>query len=194
MSNVVTKEDFDFDVLGLQGRDLVSGSRGTITSITESRSGSIQIAIEPKGFFGRPIDTFSYDFQQVEVFKEKSIQSRFKSRLPVIKTKPAFKLGERVKDLVSDATGFVIRRTTYMNGCILYTVLPDGEKKIAEALHIFQPLLESAQSDSDKDLTVGWDALNEEVVETAPDESETKPAKARTGGPAERSINSSSAL
>lgn len=194
-TTIINDKTKNFDVLGLQGKDLVQGVRGTITAITETRSGSVQITIEPKSLFGRLIDAYAYDYQQVEVYEEGSYKARFKKRLPVIKATPEFKLGELVKDKVSDTKGIVIRRTTYMNGCICYTILPEGEKNTKEALHIFQPLLESAQADAEKDLTVDWNIYGEKVEEVKPTETKEEAiGQRKPGGPATKAVSSSQAM
>ncbi|MFY0656310.1 MAG: hypothetical protein JXR12_06140 [Neptunomonas phycophila] len=195
---IITDKTKNFDVLGLQGKDLVQGVRGTITAITETRSGSVQLTIEPKSFMGRLIDAYGYDFQQVEIYKEGSFDARFRKRLPVIKAVPEFKLGERLKDKVSETEGIVIRRTTYMNGCICYTILPEGEKNTKEALHIFQPLLESVQADAEKDLTVDWniygDSSKPEVKKQVTESKDEVIGQRKPGGPATKSVSSSQVM
>ena len=175
----------NFDVLGLQARDRVSGVYGSITAVSESLSGQIQITIEPLSTDNTSTPTYSYDHHQIDVFKAGSFAARYNRRMVVNHTEPKFKLGERVQSLLNQKTGVINTRVTYLNGCILYSIHPTDN---TEAFFVFQPLIQSIHDDSDdsnnllSDINVLGYLVNDPEIEK-------EKSNNFSGGPTVQSIN-----
>jgi hypothetical protein len=109
--------------LGMVVRDPGTGLTGIASLKAELMSGSIQYAVQPEGD-GKTMpeamfcDDFLLEYVGIGVSK----------RTPTPDENATFRLGEELKDTVTGFQGIAIDRTTYLNGCVHYTVQPQKQK------------------------------------------------------------------
>lgn len=106
--------------LGSQVRDIVTGYEGIAFQKVELLSGTSQIAVQPKcDKDGKYQDGINIDEQTLEVIgagiSDRAVQ-------PV---QTHFALGQRVRDTVSGFEGTVVSKTTFLNGCVYFSVVPE---------------------------------------------------------------------
>lgn len=172
------------DVLGLKGKDLITGNKGVIESTNYSFVGNIQYGIALKARLGNVNpDTYSYDYQQVKVYKE----SFLNKRMPIIPAIPKFALGQPVAcTTTSKVYGYIHRISIFANGCVAYTINQFEVDKIeASTQHLmFEPMLTAITEDDPSYENVTNfidDAAIQLPVQYQPDTSEKRKT---SGGPA----------
>lgn len=109
--------------LGMIVRDPGTGLTGIASLKAELLSGSIQYAIQPEGD-GKtmPEAMFCDDFLLEYVGEGVS------KKTPTPDEAATFRLGEELEDTVTGFKGYAIDRTTYLNGCVHYTLQPHKQK------------------------------------------------------------------
>jgi hypothetical protein len=120
--------------LGMTVKDPASGLIGIANMKAELISGSVQYAIQPvgdgksmpEGFF---VDDFMLEFVDDGVSK----------RAPAPDAAARFVLGEDLQDTISGFRGIAVQRTTYLNGCVHYTLQPEERRKSLVAKLVGEP-------------------------------------------------------
>lgn len=113
--------------LGMKVRDPASGLIGIAGHKTQLISGTIQFAIQAEGDGSTvPAAYFVDDF--LLEFVDDGISAKCPPEAPA-----DFPLGVELKDGITGFTGIAIERTTYINGCVHYTIQPEDTKKSAIA-------------------------------------------------------------
>jgi hypothetical protein len=111
------------ELLGLYVRCTLTGVVGYASSKNEHLSGNIQYGVQPKSndWLVMP-DAWSIDTHSLEpIAGEKGVA--------VIPARAAdIPVGARVRDKVSGFVGIAVSKTTYINGCVGYTVVPPVTK------------------------------------------------------------------
>jgi hypothetical protein len=110
--------------LGMTVRDPATGLTGIATFRSEQMSGTVQIAIVPQGDGstipeGHFVDDFMLEF----------VDDGVSARAPAADTTAKFRLGEKLKDTVTGLTGIAVDRTTYLNGCVHFSLMPEAKKE-----------------------------------------------------------------
>ena len=112
------------EYLGKHVLDRTSGLRGFATQHIEKFNGSVQYSVQPYDEDGKSyIDAFWVD----EAFLE---LTNYTTPMTVTKppSKPAYKVGVKIKDIISEKEGYVTAIITHVNGCTYYLVEnKDGE-------------------------------------------------------------------
>lgn len=103
--------------LGYMYRDRLSGFTGTAAAIIEMLGGTVQVSlVKNKPDCDKPEDWHAFDYQTLEPVQTDE-------PFECIPPEPqVFKLGHRVKDVISGVVGVAKTRLTYMNGCVFYTI------------------------------------------------------------------------
>lgn len=116
--------------IGQQMRDKVTGFAGIAATKTEFLTGNQQFTLQPMagGLFGR--DSQSFDVFQLEYAG---------AGTPAVEAPEdtGIELGWKVKDIVSGMVGIATLKTTFLNGCIYYTVTPEAAKGAVEIKDVF---------------------------------------------------------
>lgn len=117
--------------LGRFLRDSVSGFVGMASSRAEYLTGNIQYGLQPPATDGTVPDAICIDAHQLEaVPNERMVEA-------ITPVAPHFDLGLKVKDVITDFEGLLVRRTTFLNGCVYYTIVkPAKGKEQAEEMFI----------------------------------------------------------
>lgn len=108
--------------LGQRMRDKVSGFIGVADVCTEFLTGNIQYSLVPP----TPLKAGTAEAGKPKVFDAFQLEYVADHIEPI--APPAdtgIVLGEKVKDIVSGVTGIATLKSTFLNGCIYYTVVPD---------------------------------------------------------------------
>lgn len=120
--------------LGSTCTDKATGYTGVAVSKVELLNGNVQYAIVPKA---KP-DSGDYpaginlDADQLAVVDE-GISADAKCAAST-----DLKVGEKVKDLVTGMSGIIIHKTTFLNGCVYFTVSVKDVKK--DPTELFLPV------------------------------------------------------
>lgn len=110
--------------LGSKVKDMVSDFTGTATSRHTSHTGEVQIGITPKVSKKSPEELpRSSSFDQVQV---KVVGVGLSKTTPAIPKTFGFELGEEVECLITGYRGVAVTRHDYMNGCVMFKVVPKG--------------------------------------------------------------------
>ena len=123
--------------LGSTCVDKATGYTGVAVSKVELLNGNVQYAIVPKANpdSGDYPAGINLDGDQLSVVDE-GISADAK---PAAKTD--LQVGEKVKDLITGMSGIIIRKTTFFNGCVYFTVsVKDTKKDPAELFHSVERL------------------------------------------------------
>ena len=158
--------------LGQEVKCVVTGLTGTVTQRIEKFNGSIQFAVQPKNEDGRTVlEATVLDHQYLEVIgdglKDKVIEH----------VETDIKLGQELKDKVSDFRGIAMEKAIFINGCVYFWVVP------------------KSQPNDDGKAPVGT-YLSVERLEVVGDgllKSAAKPSVKSPGGPS-RSVKAASAI
>lgn len=106
-------------ILGNTLRDKVSGFTGVATSKTDFMTGNVQYSLQPPIKDGGALpESVGFDAHQLETVVPNA------TVIPFIEA-PAdtgILLGEKVKDQVTGVEGIAVRRHTFLNGCIYYSI------------------------------------------------------------------------
>ncbi|UUZ75454.1 hypothetical protein LP414_27445 [Polaromonas sp. P1(28)-13] len=116
--------------LGNTVHDITTGIQGVATSKVEFLTGNVQYAVQPKGKEdGAYVDALSYDTHQLDF-----VDVGIAARVTPAPAETGITLGEKVQDIVTKFAGIATRKTTFMNGCIYYSVQGevDGENQSKE--------------------------------------------------------------
>lgn len=110
--------------LGMIVRDPATGLTGVANMKSQLISGTIQIAIVPEGDGktmpdGHFIDDFMLEYVGEGVSK----------KAPTEDPNAKFGLGVELEDTISGFKGLAVERTTYLNGCVHYTLQSRERKK-----------------------------------------------------------------
>lgn len=108
--------------LGVIARDLVSGLTGTASAKVEMLNGNVQWNVMPKGDGLELKGGNCVDFHMLEV-----IGKGVADKVPVPPSSDIM-LGNEVEDLVTGFKGTVTERTTFLNGCVYFHVVPKAKK------------------------------------------------------------------
>jgi hypothetical protein len=102
-------------------RDKVSGFIGTADVCTEFLTGNVQYSLVP------PINpTDKVEAGKPKVFDSYQLEHIADHLEPIAPPEnTGIVLGEKVKDIVSGVTGIATLKSTFLNGCVYYTVVPD---------------------------------------------------------------------
>lgn len=104
--------------LGNTCREITTDIEGVAVSKTEYMTGNVQFVLQQKpkadGAFIEPV---GYDAHQLDY-----VNAGIAARVTAAPTDTGIVLGQKVRDLVTDFAGIAVRKTTFMNGCIYYTV------------------------------------------------------------------------
>jgi len=116
--------------LGQQMRDKVSGFAGIATTETEFMTGNVQFSLQPPagGIFGAAAQSF--DVHQLEY-------AGVGTNVVQAPADTGIELGFKVKDIVSGVSGIATQKTTFLNGCIYYAVVPEAAKDATEIKDFF---------------------------------------------------------
>jgi len=152
--------------LGNLVKDLVTKFIGYTVLKAELLSGTIQWGIQPE------VEAGSKEIPKamfIDEFMLEVLEQGFADNLPAIDNRVTIKLGEKVKDKVTGATGIATEKVTFQNGCVQFAIITglnkDGEQSVLQIDH--------------KRLERVGDGLSKEQKKTQDD----APPKARTGGP-----------
>lgn len=111
--------------IGCTARDIVTGFVGTVARRQELLNGNVQYCLQPKcSDNGSLPDALSFDYQTVEYVDDGV------SHMRVIPGETSIKLGMKVRDKASGFEGVATMKTTFLNGCIYFDVVPrikDGQ-------------------------------------------------------------------
>lgn len=113
--------------LGCVARDKVTGVNGVVIAHCELLHNCDRFTLQPKGLGkdGKPFETRSCDVLSLEYVGP----SRHAVTPPTARPEASRpQLGDAVKDGLSGATGIVVRRTTWDNGCLRVVVQPQKLK------------------------------------------------------------------
>jgi len=104
------------EYLGKTVRDRISGVTGIADQYIEKLSCASQYAIQPLGDGKTLPDSWAFDVINLEVVDG-----------PTIDVVPAdasvvVKLGDKVRDVIVGTEGVAVKRATYINGCVFFTV------------------------------------------------------------------------
>lgn len=153
--------------LGYTARDKVSGFTGVAHSRLEFLTGNVQYSLQPPAKDGVLPDLIAFDEHQLEEVPGAAVPSI----APPADT--GVKLGEKVKDIVSQVEGIATRRVIFLNGCVYYTVQDVKANKDGSIVEHF----------------LEWKRLERTGAGvTAKIAKRDEPAKVRTGGPNTRGM------
>lgn len=112
--------------LGHLAKDKVSGFTGIAVTQTDFLSGNVQFTLQPQvDEKGAEVPAQVFDAHQME-----SLGPVNTIKVIAAPADTGIKLGEKVKDIVSTVEGIAIRRATFLNGCVYYSVeIPTTAKK-----------------------------------------------------------------
>lgn len=109
--------------LGAGVKDMATGVKGTVSSISVELNGNCRISIQPTTTDNKLVDSVLVDEATVEVVEEGiSAKAREPLESPV-------RPGQMVKDIASGARGMVSMVTWHLNGCIYINVVSDTPDK-----------------------------------------------------------------
>lgn len=161
-------------VLGNYVRDATTGFTGIATQFIEMLSGNVQLAVQPQLPEGTTHvadsaipPALSIDLVQLDYV---SVGIADRATPPTPQT---IRLGEEVEDMVSGLVGIVVARTSFINGCVYYTVQPkQTAKQKEEGTFTGDAFLPSQR------LKIMGNGIAEEVAPAT-----AAPAERRPGGP-----------
>lgn len=110
--------------LGMVVRDPASGLTGIANMKSQMISGTIQIAIVPQGD-GKTMP----DGHFVDDFMLEYVGEGVSKKAPAEDIGATFGLGVELEDSISGFKGLAVERTTYLNGCVHYTLQSRERKK-----------------------------------------------------------------
>ena len=115
--------------LGSVCSDKATGYTGTVCSKTEMLNGNVQYSVIPpakKDSTDYPAG-ISLDGAQLEVVEAGVSEIAGKPNLV------ALQIGEKAKDIITGMSGIVFSKTTFLNGCVYFTMsIKDKDKDPAE--------------------------------------------------------------
>lgn len=110
--------------LGMKVRDPATGLVGIAIYKTLLISGTVQYAIQPQGS-GDDIPKAHF----VDDFMLEFVDDGVSAQAPEEDPNANFDLGEELQDTISGFKGIAVERTTYLNGCVHYTLQPKAKNK-----------------------------------------------------------------
>jgi hypothetical protein len=119
--------------IGRTVRDKVTGFTGIAQAMTEFMTGNVQLGVQPPAKDGSLPESIAMDIHQLEDAPGASVD--------VIAPPPTHqlpKLGEKFEDIVSGVVGIAVRRTTFINGCVYYTIQSPPTKDGSIIEHFFE--------------------------------------------------------
>lgn len=108
--------------LGNTIRDAVTGFTGTAFQYMEEMNGNLRWTIQPKAKDNDFPEAYMIDANMVDYVDE-----GLASRVPPIPETP-FKIGDKVRHIMSGYTGVIANRTVFINGCVVFGVVADAKK------------------------------------------------------------------
>lgn len=110
--------------LGRTVRDAITGFTGIATQRCDHLSGNVQYAIQPQGKDDSSYpDAMFLDYHTLDVVDE-GLSDR---ATPVADTEIV--LGQKVRDKATGFVGIATMKTSYLNGCVHFGVLPEVRKE-----------------------------------------------------------------
>ncbi len=109
--------------LGMKVRDPVSGLIGIATFKSEQISGTVQYAVTPQGDGDKV-----HDGNFIDDFMLEHVDDGVSARTPAADPNAKFVLGAELEDTITGFKGIATDRTTYINGCVHYTLTPQARK------------------------------------------------------------------
>lgn len=154
--------------LGNTVRDIATGMQGFATSKVEFMTGNVQFIVQPPVKDGAFVDGLGFDAQQLDY-----VDDGIASRVTPAPKETGIVLGSKVKDIVTGYAGIATRKTTFLNGCVYFTVIApiDKDGSIKEDFVEFKRLE-----------TVGEGVIDKIAKKLAKD----APAALKSGGPVTR--------
>lgn len=155
--------------LGSEVCDAITGFTGIVTQRCDHMNGNIQYAVQPKSFEGANYpEAMFIDYHTLDV-----IGVGVSERAAVADV-PTIVLGQRVRDRASGFTGIATMKSTYINGCVSFGVMPEVRK---------EALLQEAPQPSWIDHN-RLEVVNDGLIADKPKTPESEVAKKPSGGPA----------
>lgn len=133
--------------LGTLCRDRLSGYVGVACQRVDYIGGMTQFALQPRGTDfkdGKYPDAYNIDEPQIEAVDLKKVKlPGYEGWTPLEITEPedfGIRLGSQVEDVVSGFKGHTVSKTTFINGCVYFTVEAKANKeKPQEIVQRFLP-------------------------------------------------------
>jgi len=110
--------------MGMTVRDPASGLTGIATMKTEMISGTVQYAIQPVGD-GKSIPEGHF----VDDFMLEFVDDGVSKKAPTPDSDAKFRIGQELRDTLTGFKGIAVERTTYLNGCVHYSLQPSVKKQ-----------------------------------------------------------------
>lgn len=105
--------------LGQTVKETITGFTGVVTSVMEQLNGNIQVGVQPKTKDeGSMPDALYIDHHTLEVVDDAFVSKAGKTQVTDIK------VGQRVRDTATGMTGIAVSKSTYLNGCVFFLVMP----------------------------------------------------------------------
>jgi hypothetical protein len=139
--------------LGDEAKDEITGFQGIVTTFHEKLHGMDQVGIQPPcGADGKVPDAIAFDVSNVIVITKSKVSVTPLSDSDELEVS----LGDTAIDPVNNLKGVITCRTTFINGCTQFTLVPselkkDGER--ADVAYIPGPRLKLFTSGSVKNKT-----------------------------------------
>lgn len=157
--------------LGMVVRDPSTGLIGQADQKIELLSGTTQYTIQPQGD-GKSVPDRYY----VDDFLLEYVGPGVSDRVPAPDTADVFALGENLEDTITGYVGIALQRTTYLNGCVHYSLQRNFTKTKQKVL--IEDIPQAVAFDYKRlKLVDSGVAAKEESGETV------KTPKSKTGGP-----------
>lgn len=155
--------------LGMKVRDPATGLVGLASMRSALLSGTVQYAIVPQGDGATVPEGYFVDDFMLEY-----VDDGVSKRTPPIDDSVTVRLGEKLKDTVTGMVGIATDSTTYLNGCVHFTLTPEVKKGEVKGSHHF---------DHKRLKKVGEGLVG--VLTPKPTKAAPKPeiSRSRTGGP-----------
>lgn len=104
------------EYLGKTLRDKISGVTGIADQYIEKLSSAPQYALQPPGVGKTLPESWSFDAMSLEVVDGPTVD------VVPVDAGVIVKLGDKVRDVIVGTEGVAVRRTTFINGCVFFTV------------------------------------------------------------------------
>jgi hypothetical protein len=103
--------------LGHKVRDITTGIEGLAITKSEYLTGNVQYGIQTPAKDGVAPDIISFDQAQLDF-----VDVGIASRVTPAPADTGIVLGQKYQDIVSKIEGIATRKTTFMNGCVYYSI------------------------------------------------------------------------
>lgn len=103
--------------LGKLTRDKVTGFTGIAMSRTDFATGNVQFTLQPPVKDGAMVDPISFDQHQLEVVPGSASMAAVTPELNATAL-----LGKKLRCIATGMEGIAVRATTFLNGCVYYTI------------------------------------------------------------------------